>query len=301
MIDHVSIAVRDLEASARFYETLLAPLGMRSVCAKRRDTVGFGKTYPEFWLNARPQLSRHPTTAARMSACARQTPRRSMPFMPRRSPPARSPTARPASARNIARLLRRLHPRPRRQPHRSGDVSRRRCRSSEPALASAVHIRSAGTVIGTFRGFGHLARRVAQHRQDVLDIARPPGGRYSHRRGTNCTARMCSSSASSGSQKPLMLASRIGFLWRPSCAQVSCSTSFLQRADRRPAAPRRRRPIEHLALALVHVAGDDDLVRASAQDVRVRPRKSGMMPVTSPPWSSTASASAPIMPTEPPP
>ena len=36
---------------------------------------------------------------------------------------------------------------------------------------------------------------------------------------------MWSSSASSGSQKPSILASRIGLAWRPSCCQVSCSTS----------------------------------------------------------------------------
>jgi catechol 2,3-dioxygenase-like lactoylglutathione lyase family enzyme len=55
MIDHISIPVRDIKASARFYETLLAPLGMTRV----RDwpkSIGFGKTYPEFWLNERAQL-----------------------------------------------------------------------------------------------------------------------------------------------------------------------------------------------------------------------------------------------------
>ena len=31
MIDHISIAVRDIKASARFYEALLAPLGMTPV------------------------------------------------------------------------------------------------------------------------------------------------------------------------------------------------------------------------------------------------------------------------------
>ncbi len=55
MIDHVSIAVRDLKASARFYESLLAPLGMTRV-RQWPKSVGFGKTYPEFWLNERAQL-----------------------------------------------------------------------------------------------------------------------------------------------------------------------------------------------------------------------------------------------------
>lgn len=55
MIDHVSIAVRDLKASARFYEALLAALGMKRV-REWPKSVGFGKTYPEFWVNERPGL-----------------------------------------------------------------------------------------------------------------------------------------------------------------------------------------------------------------------------------------------------
>jgi catechol 2,3-dioxygenase-like lactoylglutathione lyase family enzyme len=56
MIDHISIAVRDLKASSRFYAALLAPLGMTRV-REWPTSVGFGKTYPEFWLNERPQLT----------------------------------------------------------------------------------------------------------------------------------------------------------------------------------------------------------------------------------------------------
>ena len=37
MIDHISIPVRDLKASARFYETLLAPLGMTRVVERDDD------------------------------------------------------------------------------------------------------------------------------------------------------------------------------------------------------------------------------------------------------------------------
>jgi catechol 2,3-dioxygenase-like lactoylglutathione lyase family enzyme len=54
MIDHVSIPVRDLKASARFYDALLAPLGMTRV-REWPKSVGYGKSYPEFWLNERPQ------------------------------------------------------------------------------------------------------------------------------------------------------------------------------------------------------------------------------------------------------
>jgi catechol 2,3-dioxygenase-like lactoylglutathione lyase family enzyme len=52
MIDHVSVAVSDLERSARFYEITLAPLGL-SRLVTRPATVGFGKSYPEFWINHR--------------------------------------------------------------------------------------------------------------------------------------------------------------------------------------------------------------------------------------------------------
>jgi len=54
MIDHVSLAVRDLAASAGTYEKFLTPLGLRRL-VERAGSVGFGKTYPELWLNARAQ------------------------------------------------------------------------------------------------------------------------------------------------------------------------------------------------------------------------------------------------------
>ena len=55
MIDHVSVAVRDLEASTCFYEAVLASLGFAKL-ETRPATVGFGKTYPEFWINLRSGL-----------------------------------------------------------------------------------------------------------------------------------------------------------------------------------------------------------------------------------------------------
>ena len=53
MIDHVSIPVADLDRAAAFYEAVLAPLGLTRLVTRER-TVGFGKRYPEFWLNLRP-------------------------------------------------------------------------------------------------------------------------------------------------------------------------------------------------------------------------------------------------------
>jgi catechol 2,3-dioxygenase-like lactoylglutathione lyase family enzyme len=52
MIDHVSIAVRDLALGTAFYARVLAPLGYAKL-VERAATVGFGKRYPEFWLNRR--------------------------------------------------------------------------------------------------------------------------------------------------------------------------------------------------------------------------------------------------------
>jgi catechol 2,3-dioxygenase-like lactoylglutathione lyase family enzyme len=55
MIDHVSVGVGDLERAARFYEAALAPLGLARLVT-RPATVGFGKAYPEFWINLRANL-----------------------------------------------------------------------------------------------------------------------------------------------------------------------------------------------------------------------------------------------------
>ena len=56
MIDHVSIPVRDLTAAGRFYDAVLQPLGL-SRLVTRDGTIGFGKRYPEFWLNSRPDAA----------------------------------------------------------------------------------------------------------------------------------------------------------------------------------------------------------------------------------------------------
>jgi len=52
MIDHVSVGVADLERAARFYEAALAALGLTRLVT-RPGTIGFGKAYPEFWINLR--------------------------------------------------------------------------------------------------------------------------------------------------------------------------------------------------------------------------------------------------------
>jgi len=69
MIDHVSVPVRDLAASVAFYERLLAPLGLTRL-VERPATVGFGKKYPEFWLNLRPGMPPVPADTG-MHVCLR--------------------------------------------------------------------------------------------------------------------------------------------------------------------------------------------------------------------------------------
>ncbi len=70
MIDHISIAVSDLARSTAFYDAVLAPLELKRLIARAGSTVGFGKKYPEFWLNARDGLAPQPE-ATGMHICLR--------------------------------------------------------------------------------------------------------------------------------------------------------------------------------------------------------------------------------------
>jgi catechol 2,3-dioxygenase-like lactoylglutathione lyase family enzyme len=56
MIDHISIAVRDLDRASRFYEMVLGAIGYAKL-EVRPHTIGFGKKYAEFWLNLRPTMT----------------------------------------------------------------------------------------------------------------------------------------------------------------------------------------------------------------------------------------------------
>jgi catechol 2,3-dioxygenase-like lactoylglutathione lyase family enzyme len=57
MIDHVSVAIRDLKAGERFYTALLATLGLSKLREWPDAAIGFGKKYPEFWINARSNMA----------------------------------------------------------------------------------------------------------------------------------------------------------------------------------------------------------------------------------------------------
>src|SRR5450756_3051264 len=56
MIDHVSVSVSSLERAAHFYQPALASLGL-SRLVTRPATIGFGKNYPEFWINLRAAMA----------------------------------------------------------------------------------------------------------------------------------------------------------------------------------------------------------------------------------------------------
>jgi catechol 2,3-dioxygenase-like lactoylglutathione lyase family enzyme len=58
MIDHISIAVHDLARGERFYAAALAPLGLAKLREWPGAAIGFGKKYPEFWINKRESMAR---------------------------------------------------------------------------------------------------------------------------------------------------------------------------------------------------------------------------------------------------
>jgi catechol 2,3-dioxygenase-like lactoylglutathione lyase family enzyme len=50
MLDHVSIGVRDIAATKRFYDAALAPLGYSCLSASD-DSLGYGKDAVAFWIS----------------------------------------------------------------------------------------------------------------------------------------------------------------------------------------------------------------------------------------------------------
>ena len=56
MIDHVSVGVSDLERAARSSRIDAGAAGL-SRLVTRLATIGFGKSYPEFWINLRAEMA----------------------------------------------------------------------------------------------------------------------------------------------------------------------------------------------------------------------------------------------------
>jgi catechol 2,3-dioxygenase-like lactoylglutathione lyase family enzyme len=57
--------VRNLDEAVRFYERVLATIGYKTLTV-RPHTVGFGKSYSEFWINLRSAMT--PIAAAECGA-----------------------------------------------------------------------------------------------------------------------------------------------------------------------------------------------------------------------------------------
>jgi catechol 2,3-dioxygenase-like lactoylglutathione lyase family enzyme len=58
MIDHISIAVRDLNKAEAFYAAVLKTLGFAKMREWPDAAIGFGKKHPEFWINKRAGMPR---------------------------------------------------------------------------------------------------------------------------------------------------------------------------------------------------------------------------------------------------
>jgi catechol 2,3-dioxygenase-like lactoylglutathione lyase family enzyme len=58
MLDHVSIGVRDLARTKRFYDASLAPLGYK-LLSEGADSLGYGAEAPFFWVS----VTDHPVPA----------------------------------------------------------------------------------------------------------------------------------------------------------------------------------------------------------------------------------------------
>jgi catechol 2,3-dioxygenase-like lactoylglutathione lyase family enzyme len=59
MIDHVSVAVRDLQRASAFYQVVLGVLGYTKL-ETRSAAIAFGKKYSELWINHRPRMTSVP-------------------------------------------------------------------------------------------------------------------------------------------------------------------------------------------------------------------------------------------------
>ncbi|MEI9989724.1 MAG: VOC family protein [Rhizomicrobium sp.] len=52
MLHHVSVGVTNFERAATFYDAVLAALGFKRVADYSPHAIGYGETYPEFWIGA---------------------------------------------------------------------------------------------------------------------------------------------------------------------------------------------------------------------------------------------------------
>jgi catechol 2,3-dioxygenase-like lactoylglutathione lyase family enzyme len=131
VIDHISVAVRDLVIAERFYTAVLAPLGLSKVRDLPDAAIGFGKKCPEFWINKREAMAPVADDSGvhnrRQHILQRHGSRLSHPFRPskvhlevafrsERSPPRPHRTGRRGLCEGVLSLLRAC-------THKSGSMS----------------------------------------------------------------------------------------------------------------------------------------------------------------------------------
>lgn len=109
MIDHVSVGVADLERALHFYEAAFAPLGLKKLIV-RPGTIGFGKDYPEFWINLRAGMVPVPTESGTHICLRARGAAQIDAFHTAALKAAVAPTARRVRARNIIRATMRRSP-----------------------------------------------------------------------------------------------------------------------------------------------------------------------------------------------
>jgi len=69
VLDHLSIRCADVEASAAFYDGVLAPLGGERIKSLDGPTIGYGvPPVPDFWLG--PQTTGHAKRVVRSASTA---------------------------------------------------------------------------------------------------------------------------------------------------------------------------------------------------------------------------------------
>ncbi len=71
MFDHIGIAVRDYQASLKFYEPTLAALAIKPLFSMENIVTGFGTDRPRFWVGATDE--KHPASTATHIAFACET------------------------------------------------------------------------------------------------------------------------------------------------------------------------------------------------------------------------------------
>src|SRR4029077_15336561 len=97
MIDHVSIGVRDVATTKRFYDAALKPLGYQCL-SEGKDSLGYGHGTVAFWISRRRIRCRPICNPACTSASPLRRQRAWTHSTPPRSPPEDGTTACPACA-----------------------------------------------------------------------------------------------------------------------------------------------------------------------------------------------------------